>query len=43
MMKIEGMVLDGNGSIFELKFLEYITHENQKWNVYIGVLYGIDI
>ena len=37
------VLLDGHGSRFELEFLTYITHEDHKWNVCIGVSYGTAI
>jgi hypothetical protein len=34
------LLLDGHGSRFDLKFLEYINSEETKWNVNTGLLYG---
>ena len=34
------LLLDGHGSRFDLKFLQYINTDNTKWNVCIGVPYG---
>jgi hypothetical protein len=34
-------ILDGHGSRFELEFLEYINTCETKWNVNIGLPYGI--
>ena len=37
------VLLDGHGSRFELKFLEYINHPDHRWNVCLGVPYGTAI
>lgn len=34
------LLLDGHGSRFDIKFLEYINSETTKWNVCIGVPHG---
>jgi hypothetical protein len=34
------LLLDGHGSRFDLKFLEYINQEETKWKVCSGVPYG---
>jgi hypothetical protein len=34
------LLLDGYGSQFDLKFLEYINSEETKWNGNIGLPYG---
>ena len=34
------VLLDGHGSRFDLKFLEYVNDEHHKWNACIGVPYG---
>jgi hypothetical protein len=34
------LILDGHGSRFDLKFLEYMNESPTKWNVNIGLPYG---
>jgi hypothetical protein len=34
------LIVDGHGSRFELPFLKYVTNEETKWSVCIGVPYG---
>jgi hypothetical protein len=34
------LILDGHGSRFDIKFLEYIKARPTKWNVNIGLPYG---
>ncbi len=37
------LLLDGHGSRFQLPFLDYITAEDMKWTVCIGVPYGTHV
>jgi hypothetical protein len=37
------VLLDGHGSRFNVKFLEYITDDSHKWSVCIGVPYGTSL
>jgi hypothetical protein len=37
------LLLDGHGSRFQLPFLDYITAEETKWTVCIGVPYGMHV
>jgi len=37
------LLVDGHGSRCGLPFLEYINNKDNKWKVYIGVLYGTRI
>ena len=37
------MLVDEHGSCFDLEFLQYICHDNHKWTVVFGVLYGTSL